>query len=157
MDVGGTERLALKYSRRMNLLGTAAVGKIFGEAADELLVLYRKRVQSFRPGDVPDLTPGYKKQKRAAVGTVYPILWRTGYLISHLARRVYARPWRIRLLFGGGQHPEAGIPTKRLAEIHIKGEGRVPPRDFTQLPEEWVKRWKDRLRRRLRRAVNRKR
>lgn len=131
----GSQLLAEKYSRRANLLGSGGMRAVMRQTADDVEAQLRARVDSFTPGAVADLSPKYKERKAARYGHVYPILIGAGALLASMRTRVLqtkAGTWIIRLEFWG-QHP-SGIRNDALADAHIRGDGPLPPRDFTRLP-----------------------
>lgn len=145
---GGLERLAARITMRANFLGSARMrSMVVQPAADDLLKVYRQKIDSFNPGEVPDLAESTKKQKAKQVGFVYPILKRTLDFYNRM-RAIITAPsggsgWRIQIDFPGSK---GSITNNRLAEIFIRGEGKQPKRDFTQIPNAWKSRLFTRLR-----------
>lgn len=144
---GGLERLAARVTNRANFLGSARMRSVVQLAGDDLVRVYRQHIDTFNPGDVPDLAESTKKQKAKQVGFVYPILKRTFDFYNRM-RAIITAPsggsgWRIQIDFPG---TKGSITNNRLAEIFIRGEGRQPRRDFTQIPNAWKNRLFARLR-----------
>lgn len=140
VDTGGGERLRAKINRRINFLGRGGIREVLEENAEELIKLYRRKVESWVPGEVPDLKEATKKEKRRQVGFVYPILKRTGELLDSATAKVLppagGRGWRIAVTFPG-RHA-GGVLNEVIAMAHINGEGNNPVRDFTKVSPQWV-------------------
>lgn len=132
----GIERLSAKISRAVNFLGAAGIRSVLRSAADDLEVEFRKRIDSFTPGDVPDLAESTKKQK-AARGSIYPILRRTDRMYDALTCKVYYvnGEWSIRLSFPGSS--EKGIALSQIAQYHLDGTTKMPARNFTKISDHW--------------------
>lgn len=145
IDTGGLVRLQTRMTNRANFLGSERMRSILRDAGDELHELLVDRIESSPNDLIRDLSPRYAEQKERAVGFAHPVLVRTGQLVSSITVRVFqtASGWHLRLMFVG-QH-EGGLSNARLAQIHMRGEGRVPKRDFGELPKGWEERWVQRI------------
>jgi hypothetical protein len=150
-SVVGLERFATRMTNRANFLGSG-MKPLLREAGDELIETYKERIESFTPGEVPDLKDSTKKQKAKQVGFVYPILVRTRTMIDSMYARVKSAVrgsgWGIAIGFSGSQK---GVSNARIAQIHITGEGNMPMRDFTKVPASFS----DSIFRRIRDALRR--
>lgn len=150
--VTGITALHATVSRRANFLGSNGMRTILRQKADDLEGEFKKNIMGFTPGPVQDLAASTKKEKQSKVGFIYPILVRTYQFINSMYTRVMAPlsggGWNIKLGFAGSQN---GVTNQRIAEIHIKGEGHMPKRDFTKVPTSWrvdlINRIRDALRR----------
>lgn len=134
----GITSLHATVTLRANFLGSNGMRVLLRQKADDLEGEFKKNIQSFTPGAVPDLKDSTKKEKQRKVGFVYPILVRYGVLINSMFTRVFSPSggsgWNIKLGFTGSQ---GGTSNQRIAEIHINGEGHMPKRDFTKVPRTW--------------------
>lgn len=137
-QVVGLERFARKASNRANFLGADGMEDILDKAGADLVERYKKKIESFTPGSVPDLAESTKKQKARLGVSVYPILKRFGTLMDSMFYKVRrpmgGRGWIVAIGFAGSQN---GVANARIAQIHIEGQGRNPIRDFTKIPREW--------------------
>ena len=146
----GIRKFERKFSQRINFLGERGMREFMKDVGAEVRDSYARRMASFTPGDVPDLTENYKPRKSKRFGRIYPILIASGAMLASLYSRVYrGPPWKVRIGWAG-QH-EGGLRNAELAAIHANGEGTAPKRDFTKLPPGWSKRWVKELSDRLRR------
>lgn len=120
MPTKGLETIEQRIRQRQAFL-REGVRPILEQCADEMVAEMEGNIESFTPGRVKDLAPSTKKQKQRDVGSVYPILLKTGQMVSSMYSQVVrvASVWRIRLGFSG-QH-SGGISNAALAQIHIKG------------------------------------
>ncbi len=141
METGGAQRVRGKLEKALNFLGGTKTRAIMRESGDEAIEIFKKQIESFKPGRVKDLSEGYKAQKLRSAGFVYPILVRTGEMVDSMFTRVSKddRGWLIQLRFKGARN-------QRIAERHIKGDGKLPRRDFTLLPPDFHYRVLKRLR-----------
>ena len=140
VTTGGLERLRAKVNARLNFLGRGGIREVLERNAQDLKQQYRRKVESFVPGEVPDLKDATKKQKMREVGFIYPILRRTGEMLASMAVKVVppqeGHGWRIQVTFRGTH--TGGTRNQVIANAHINGEGRNPVRDFTKVSPQWV-------------------
>lgn len=149
LNVRGSQRLQVRMTKRANFLGGQVNRAIIGSMGKAALSQLRKTVGTFRPGSVPDLSPGYKKQKIRQFGRAYPILKATGMFLDSM-RFVIGRPKRgsgyvISVRFAGMHY--GGKSNAQLADLHLA------TRDFTQLPPGFSDPWKKRIQAALRRLT----
>lgn len=153
ITTSGIEKLRLRTSRRVNFLGREGIRSVLSASGDEMIAAFKKNIESFTPGTVADLKESTKKQKQAKVGFVYPILKRTMQMMNSMYVRVYApaggRGWTVKLGFAGSQ---GGTLNSTIADAHIRGLGRLPKRDFTNVPRNVVSNIYRRIRAGLRSA-----
>ena len=149
IQTSGIAELVTRIEKRANFLGSENMRAMLRDLGAEIVERYFRKIETFNPGPVKDLTASYKRRKKAAVGFEYPILYRTGELAASMHARVLSNPWRVRIEFWGTH--DGGISNKRLAQIHATGDGNMPRRDFTKLPDGWNRAWLNRLRQALRR------
>lgn len=144
----GIKNIEQRVTQRLNFLGGEGMRALLQEMGKDAVREIQKRVGTQNPGPVKDLTPRYKKDKLKKVGYIYPILFRTGYMISTMASRVRKRMltprWVISITFLG-QHPGAKISTAELAQIHALGKGHMPKRDFIVLPKGFGWKWQKKI------------
>lgn len=155
LKLNGTTRLQARYSKRANFMGATVTKAVMQSMAKDAIAEVQKNVKLFAPGPVQDLSPAYKKRKASEVGHVYPILWKTGVMLSSMFAAVFS-PKRgsgyvIRLGFAGTHY--SGLPNRELAQIHIDGNDQLPSRDFTRLPQGFSDKWMERLRAAIRRLT----
>lgn len=152
VTTAGLDRLTDRITRRANFLGGTAMKALMTDAAKDLAKAYEAKIASFAPGPVQDLKDATKKQKQNQVGFIYPILMRSGYLVSSMRgiAKVLSNGWTIAVDFPG-THP-GGSANNTIAKAHIEGTERLPKRDFTAVPARWRDALLQRLRDRLKEA-----
>lgn len=144
----GLDRLATKFTNRLNFLRGSGVRQLLESESVSLLEAVREQVETYTPGAMVDLKDATKKQKARAVGFVYPILKRYGDTLRAM-QCVVSSPgggsgWVVSIVFPGS-HPRSGVPFDRIVQAHVRGEGHNPKRDFLKLPPGWSPRFLDRL------------
>lgn len=134
--VSGIQRLNAKMNNRVNFLTGTGMRAVLKDSADDLVVQYKRTIESFTPGDVRDLAESTKKQKMRSVGFVYPILQRTMQMVNSMYASVHppGRGWTIAIGFTGSQR---GVENATIAKAHIEGTAHLPKRDFTKIPPSW--------------------
>ena len=155
IDLHGIKNLQKKVSKRINFLGGDGIRKVLSTLGKELVKDLNKQVEGFKPGRLKDLTPKYKEAKQKKHGRIYPIMRASGFMIDSMYSRVVRGTlrraiWTIRVGFKG-RHPDAKMPTWKLAEIHVKGKGANPVRDFLRPKKRMAKRAATLIRQGLRR------
>lgn len=155
VDLKAMRTFREKVTQRVNFLGSNRMRSVMKRAGDDYIREVERYISTLAPGNVPDLAEKTKKQKVKQVGFMYPILYRTGQFIASFRSMVYSptkgQPWQIKLTYKGVH--DNGIRMSRLAEIHGRGLGRMPKRDFTNIPtarrRRWFQKWMDVLRKEL--------
>lgn len=149
----GLDRLIAKAKRKLDFLSSDGAREVMRKSGAELVTQFQRTINTFTPGPVKDLAPKTKVQKMRQVGRLYPILVRSGDLFRSMVPRVTRKgtQWSITVMYKGRK---PNITNARLAQIHITGEGRNPPRDFTSIPKNWRVNLFQRLRRELQRRTN---
>lgn len=129
----GAKRLEARLTNRANFLGGARIRSLLQAAGKEAVVAAQAKAAAFVPGQVRDLSPGYREQKRKRYGHAYPVLTGTGAMLASMYSRVFQSEeagWVLKFGFAG-QHPGGRISNEKLAAIHNA------TRPFITLPARW--------------------
>jgi len=152
INTAGFQRLQQKVTDRIERLRGHTLRRHVVKMADEIIHEYNRTIDNFTPGTVKDLSPKYKVQKAQEFGHVYPILKASGAMAASMYHEVKVRSrgaiYSIKIRFRGNN---GKITNRRLAMIHITGEGKMPARDFTKLPPGFAAKWTRRILAELRR------
>lgn len=142
----GMRNLSVKVTKRIEALRGHKLRTTVQSMAADVIRQFNVTVDSFTPGNVPDLSPRYKLAKAQRFGTAYPILKATGQMMASLFSTVRVRSRGASYQIWIGLRGSRGrITNAQLAEYHVNGTGRMPARDFMTLPPAFKRRWSSRI------------
>ncbi len=135
VTTNGLDNLITRLNNRVNFLGTSSTRALLNDKAQALLKEFKRNIDSFTPGDVPDLAMSTKKQKQKKYGRTYPILKATSEMYEKMAARVRleaGRGWVISIFWRGGLR--SAKENSDIADAHLKGNSNLPQRNFIRIP-----------------------